>query len=308
MPGLTPTVVLGAPGSATPDQQTEAMTLWRAAVAMLTGSLNCQRQATITVGFAASGIDIASSSAVLLPRDCVWLTAGQQAEYPTGDGSSSIDVPTFFALRPDQRFWVAVHECWSILGGTVGTYRGDGTTTGGMFSAYDTALLWLPGGLSGPTYPVFRSYETDAVGGDVVLDQAAHVQFERPYRRALPGYGIAGNRVGVMCPQVQPYVYQPDLIDLAIALRAGAPVLDARLFDAAWYLDQNEDVAAAWFTSGRTLNLWSHYLASGAAEGRNPNPLFSSAGYLAANPDVGRAGMNPLVHYRAFGWMEGRRW
>ncbi|WP_174300800.1 glycosyltransferase [Caulobacter sp. S45] len=50
-----------------------------------------------------------------------------------------------------------------------------------------------------------------------------------------------------------------------------------------------------------------HYLLAGAAEGRDPNPFFSTAWYLAAYPDVGATGSNPLAHYIAHGQEEGRR-
>jgi GT2 family glycosyltransferase/glycosyltransferase involved in cell wall biosynthesis len=49
-----------------------------------------------------------------------------------------------------------------------------------------------------------------------------------------------------------------------------------------------------------------HYLRFGAREGRDPNPLFDTDWYLAQNPDVAKAGANPLVHYLRFGAKEGR--
>jgi hypothetical protein len=49
-----------------------------------------------------------------------------------------------------------------------------------------------------------------------------------------------------------------------------------------------------------------HYLLSGGLEGRDPSPLFDSDWYLAQNPDVGKAGVNPLVHYVGWGKAEGR--
>ena len=51
--------------------------------------------------------------------------------------------------------------------------------------------------------------------------------------------------------------------------------------------------------------LW-HYATVGWQEGRNPHPLFDSAFYLAHNPDVAQAGVNPLWHYATVGWQEGR--
>lgn len=50
-----------------------------------------------------------------------------------------------------------------------------------------------------------------------------------------------------------------------------------------------------------------HYLSRGVGSGFDPGPDFSTRGYLAANPDVDEAGMNPLLHYELFGRAEGRR-
>jgi len=49
-----------------------------------------------------------------------------------------------------------------------------------------------------------------------------------------------------------------------------------------------------------------HYLWIGAKLGRNPSPDFDGAAYLAANPDVASAGINPLLHYERSGRAEGR--
>jgi len=47
-----------------------------------------------------------------------------------------------------------------------------------------------------------------------------------------------------------------------------------------------------------------HYLAFGAREGRDPGPFFSTKTYLAQRPDAGDAGLNPLVHFLRFGIMD----
>ncbi|MDB5477238.1 MAG: glycosyl transferase, group 1 family protein, partial [Phenylobacterium sp.] len=50
-----------------------------------------------------------------------------------------------------------------------------------------------------------------------------------------------------------------------------------------------------------------HFLVSGWREGRDPSRAFSVSEYLDANPDVAAAGMNPLVHYLRAGRTEGRQ-
>ncbi len=76
--------------------------------------------------------------------------------------------------------------------------------------------------------------------------------------------------------------------------------VDDSLFDAAYYLKRNPDVAAA------GLDPYQHFLGYGWREGREPSLLFSDSKYLAANPDVQAAALNPLLHYEAYGRAEGR--
>ena len=90
--------------------------------------------------------------------------------------------------------------------------------------------------------------------------------------------------------------HDPDIQESAIAR-----IRDSVFFDADWYsaganragLDVGPDPAR-------------HYLETGAAAGLDPSVLFSSTGYLAANPDVAEARANPLLHYLTHGQAEGR--
>lgn len=74
-----------------------------------------------------------------------------------------------------------------------------------------------------------------------------------------------------------------------------------RLFNSTWYLASYSDV----IESG--VNPLAHYIQRGASEGRNPSPLFDTSWYLEANPDVAAAGVNPLLHFLRHGAREGRR-
>jgi hypothetical protein len=49
-----------------------------------------------------------------------------------------------------------------------------------------------------------------------------------------------------------------------------------------------------------------HYLRHGAAEGRDPHPLFDTRWYAARYPDVRESGANPLVHFLERGAAQGR--
>ncbi len=49
-----------------------------------------------------------------------------------------------------------------------------------------------------------------------------------------------------------------------------------------------------------------HFLAHGWREGRDPTPRFSVDEYLENNPDIAAAGINPFVHWLQHGRREGR--
>jgi methyltransferase family protein/putative capsular polysaccharide synthesis protein len=50
-----------------------------------------------------------------------------------------------------------------------------------------------------------------------------------------------------------------------------------------------------------------HYLQFGGFEGRDPSPNFSSKWYLDRHADVKKSGLNPLLHYLRYGKSEGRK-
>ena len=72
------------------------------------------------------------------------------------------------------------------------------------------------------------------------------------------------------------------------------------LFDVGWYLERYADVAEA------GIDPVLHYVRSGAHEGRDPAPWFSTTAYVQANSDVASGSMNPFYHYIRFGAGEGR--
>jgi GT2 family glycosyltransferase len=90
----------------------------------------------------------------------------------------------------------------------------------------------------------------------------------------------------------------------SITLRLASKLREQRaineFFDPAWYLKTYPDVAVA------GLDPFSHYLSSGAPEGRDPGPNFSTWGYLSRYPDVAALELSPLLHYVQVGRAEGR--
>ncbi|HEY1944484.1 MAG TPA: glycosyltransferase [Roseiarcus sp.] len=86
--------------------------------------------------------------------------------------------------------------------------------------------------------------------------------------------------------------FKPDKANIAM-------IKNSLFFDKEWYASTYpelgaENIKAAW-----------HYYALGAREGRDPGPFFSTRSYLANNPSVAQAGINPLLHYEKSGWREG---
>lgn len=49
-----------------------------------------------------------------------------------------------------------------------------------------------------------------------------------------------------------------------------------------------------------------HYRRFGWVEGRNPNAWFDTTWYLEEHSDVAALGIDPLEHYVRWGWHEGR--
>lgn len=98
--------------------------------------------------------------------------------------------------------------------------------------------------------------------------------------------------------------YDVSNVDLAILRDLGLKTYGSAggsvLLDSVYYAQNNPDVARA------HLDPVAHYTQYGWKEGRNPDALFSTSGYLAANTDVARAGVDPLAHYDTYGWKEGR--
>jgi len=75
----------------------------------------------------------------------------------------------------------------------------------------------------------------------------------------------------------------------------------SNLFDSAFYLRSNPDIASA------GADPVEHYLKWGAFENRRPHPFFDGAWYLRMNTDVAAAAINPLVHFLRHGRSEGRK-
>lgn len=84
----------------------------------------------------------------------------------------------------------------------------------------------------------------------------------------------------------------------------------ALTFDATYYFANRTDVLEAYLQSGTSVSPYdfalAHYNNFGWREGANPNEVFITAEYLADNPDVAAAGVNPFDHYNNHGQAEGR--
>src|SRR5690606_2641521 len=81
------------------------------------------------------------------------------------------------------------------------------------------------------------------------------------------------------------------------------------LFNEAFYLQQNPDVAQA-IASGQVQSASEHFINYGHREARAINPGIDLGKYLSANPDVTdkleQNGLSPLEHLMTYGVNEGR--
>jgi glycosyltransferase involved in cell wall biosynthesis/GT2 family glycosyltransferase len=77
-------------------------------------------------------------------------------------------------------------------------------------------------------------------------------------------------------------------------------IAQSGLFDPDYYASQVPGLRE------RGVDLVTHYLTRGAAEGLDPNPVFDSSFYLERYPDVASSGENPLIHYLRAGAAERR--
>ncbi|MGP9765421.1 glycosyltransferase [Halomonas sp. AOP13-D3-9] len=76
-------------------------------------------------------------------------------------------------------------------------------------------------------------------------------------------------------------------------------VSESGMLDAGWYLTRYIDLQQI------PTEPLIHYWESGAHEGRDPGPDFSTSGYLRRYPDVVASGVNPLAHFLIEGELSG---
>jgi len=78
-------------------------------------------------------------------------------------------------------------------------------------------------------------------------------------------------------------------------------ILESNVFDEAYYLENNEDIAIQ-----KELDPLEHYIDVGWREGRRPNSWFNPLFYVEKYEDVILSGMDPLTHFLKIGHSEGR--
>ncbi len=88
-----------------------------------------------------------------------------------------------------------------------------------------------------------------------------------------------------------------DPITHYLEMGAAAGLDPHALFDTSFYVGRYGDALD-------DTNPFVHYLVSGWRHGWDPNLFFVSSFYLERSPDVVQIGMNPLIHYAAFGGRE----
>jgi len=92
----------------------------------------------------------------------------------------------------------------------------------------------------------------------------------------------------------------PDFLITKIRLMGQAKRLQGSIFFAsAYYLENNPDI------QGYSVFPALHYIIHGAAEGRNPHPLFDTRLYISQVQDFHKIKIDPLSHFLDIGWKQG---
>jgi hypothetical protein len=105
------------------------------------------------------------------------------------------------------------------------------------------------------------------------------------------------------------YAERADGTEILLASKA-ITLQSPPLFDEAWYLAHNPDVAAA-VASGKIASGWAHFIQRGQYENRSPSAYFDANYYLVHNPDVAAAVASHRIasawaHFIKAGIYEGR--
>jgi ELWxxDGT repeat protein len=169
----------------------------------------------------------------------------------------------------------------------------------------------------------------DAVNGKVISGTAADPNFpndnvtirvdvdgQTRNTIAASGGNPAGRRFTWTAPLLSEGNHTVDFYALngftGEAVKIGSQIVagDGNLFDEAWYLAQNPDIANA-VKNGILASGFAHFQASGETEGRAPSAFFNPRYYLSTNPDVAAA-LNAgkltsaFQHFRVAGQFEKR--
>lgn len=122
-----------------------------------------------------------------------------------------------------------------------------------------------------------------------VLASALAETLSRCYWDAIAERGSLGRRLARRWPRLGRLLgcSHDESMQECVQVRA---IEASTLFDGAWYLRHYPDVAQA------GLSPALHYLRSGAQEGRDPGPMFSTQAYLAEHAELATSSMNPLIH------------
>ncbi len=252
-----------------------------------TGSQTTEGQVTVNGAVANNG-QIVSEGPGLVFRDAI-----------TGTGAIVFNRTTVLPGfdRPPPAAAPGTLEVGSVGAGQTVTMVGN-----------DTLILDKPGAFAG-TIAGFDGSDAIRLGGGVALTGAAYSDAGNGLGTLLLKSGgvtlgslaLAGNYAGQSFQVTLGSAGNGASITVVPGAAVGtAPVAAGQLFDSAYYLAHNADVAAA------GVDAYQHYLNFGWKEGRDPSALFSTSYYLSRNPDVAAAGVNPLTHFETFGFKEGR--
>jgi hypothetical protein len=116
--------------------------------------------------------------------------------------------------------------------------------------------------------------------------------------------------ISVNRPRIDPAKLDPHTLKLpALWLRFWRPsrasVIAAAVARPNPLFDRDWYLASNPDISAAQVDPWCHYVEFGAVEGRDPNPLFDNDWYLSRHAEIIPAHANPLLHYWDCGAAQG---
>ena len=145
------------------------------------------------------------------------------------------------------------------------------------------------------TYAELKELRGEAERAREAVRELRDARLTRRIQRAWRRQPTPGKRRSRSASQLASWLLNPRSQGSPRNVREFMALRRSPLFDRAFYLRRNPDVASA------GMNPVMHYIEHGARAMLDPSPSFSTRAYLAEHPELVEAGVNPLYHFQRSG-------